>query len=123
MAAPGPSFRGFWRDLINNRFGVYHGATEIVRYTATGISHLVALAVTGGVTATTGSFTAPAGNVVLGTPGTFASTQGVAMVKMGGSSLGGTAPAGAIATAGGVFASDTVVKKIIADGTVSNVET
>ena len=35
----------------------------------------------------------------------------------------GTAPAGAITTAGGLFSSATVVRKIIADGTVSNVET
>jgi hypothetical protein len=35
----------------------------------------------------------------------------------------GTAPAGAITTSGGIFSSDTVVRKIIAAGTVSNVET
>ncbi len=86
-------------------------------------------ATAGGITATAGDITATAddfigtsGNVMLANPGTFASTQPVGAVVMGGTSLNGVAPAGAIATAGAVFASDTVVRKIIAAGTASNVE-
>lgn len=63
------------------------------------------------------------GNVNLGNAGAFATTQPVGAVVMGGTSLSGIAPVGAITTAGGVFASDTVVRKILADGTASNVET
>lgn len=76
-----------------------------------------------GLTVTTGHATVSAGNVVLGNPGAFATTQAVAAVKMGGSSLSGVAPVGAITTSAAIFASDTVVRKIIADGTASNVET
>jgi hypothetical protein len=35
----------------------------------------------------------------------------------------GTAPVGAITTSGGIYSSSTVVRKVIADGTNSNVET
>lgn len=49
----------------------------------------------------------------------FGTTQGtnVAIFE------GGTAPAGTLATSSAIFASTTVMRKIIADGTVSNIET
>lgn len=86
-----------------------------------------------GITATTGAITATAGNVVvtagdvrvtagnarLGAVSAFATTEPVSAVVM----KTGTAPAGAITTSGGVFTDGTTVKKIIADGTVSDVQT
>lgn len=63
--------------------------------------------------------------VRIGAPPAFATTQPRGAVIMGGttSPRTGVAPAGAITTSGAIFASDTVVRKIIADGTASNVET
>ena len=60
-----------------------------------------------------------AGNLRLGAISAFATTEPTSAVVM----KAGTAPAGAITTSGGIFSSATVVRKIIADGTVSNVET
>lgn len=72
-----------------------------------------------GVLATTGDVKVTAGNLRLGAISTFGTTEPTLAVVM----KAGTAPAGAITTSGGLFASATVVRKIIADGTVSNVET
>lgn len=98
-------------------------AAPSVLTTAMTISAAQLVTVAAGLTATTGHVTVTAGNAVLGTPGAFATTQSVAAVKMGGPTAGGTNPVGAIATSGAIFSSDTVVQKIIANGTVSNVET
>lgn len=57
--------------------------------------------------------------LTLGTVSTFGTTQPTNTLVL----RAGTAPVGAITTAGGLFSSATVVQKIIADGTVSNVET
>lgn len=57
--------------------------------------------------------------LTLGTASTFSITQPTNALVM----RSGTAPAGAIATAAGLFSTDTVMQKIIANGTVSNVET
>jgi hypothetical protein len=104
--------------------GVLVGTVSSALHAVTG-SVTATTTVVGGtdVQATAGHFLAPAGDVKLGTATAFGTTQPVAAVVMGGTSKGGTAPVGAIATCGGVFASDTVVRKIIADGTASNVET
>lgn len=116
---------GFHWDAANSRLDLYYRGTKFGYFTGALMTLIGAtgLTVTNAVTSTAGSITATAGNLVLGAPGAFATTQPVAAIKMGGSSSGGTAPVGAIATSGGLFASDTVVKKIIADGTASNVET
>jgi hypothetical protein len=60
-----------------------------------------------------------AGGIVLGVVSARASTVGTSVVEL----KTGTAPAGAATTTSGLFASSSVVRKIIADGTVSNVET
>lgn len=140
---------GWRKDPGNSRLDFYYNGTRIGHIAAAGITSTAAISattsvaatttVTGGtgVTATTGNVTStagdvvatvghflgPAGNVKLGTATAFATTQPVAAVVMGGTSKAGIAPVGAIATCGAVFASDTVVRKIIADGTASNVET
>lgn len=57
--------------------------------------------------------------VMLGTVTNFATTQGTNVARF----KTGTAPAGAITTSCGLFTDGTVLNKIIADGTVSNVAT
>ncbi len=59
------------------------------------------------------------GNLRLGVASAFGTTEPVSAVVM----KAGTAPAGAITTSGGVFTDGVTVKKIIADGTVSDVQT
>lgn len=74
---------------------------------------------TGNTTTTAGDSRITAGNLRLGAVETFGMTEPTSAVVM----KTGTAPAGAITTSGGLFSSTTVVRKIIAAGTVSNVET
>lgn len=57
--------------------------------------------------------------LTLGTPGAFASTQPTNTLVL----KTGTAPAGAITTSVGLFTDGTTMKKIIADGTASDVQT
>jgi hypothetical protein len=59
------------------------------------------------------------GNYEAGAVSAFATTEPVSAITF----KVGTAPAGAVTTSGGLFTSATVVQKIIAAGTVSNVET
>ena len=138
-SAPPASSRytGLWRDMVNGVVEMYVAGTLVHSFStgtpsaATGaLSSTTTItagtgitSTTGAITSTAGSFVAPVGNVSMGTPGAFATTQPQAAVVMGGSSLTGIAPVGAITTAGAVFASDTVIRKIIAAGTASNVET
>lgn len=115
-----------WRwDPANSRLDFYYRGTRVGHINASGVSSTGTLGAAGDLTITgAGSdFISAAGNVQIGNPGAFATTQPQGAVVMGGSSLSGIAPAGAITTAGAVFASDTVVRKIIANGTASNVET
>lgn len=85
----------------------------------------------GGATVTAGGVTVTAGNVVVtasdvrvtagnyrsGPVNSFGTTEPTQSVVL----EAGTAPAGAITTSSGIFASSTVLQKIIANGTVSNV--
>lgn len=59
-----------------------------------------------------------AGNIQIGAAAAFASTQPTGSLVMKSS----TAPAGAVTTSGAIWSSDTVLNKIIADGTVSQIE-
>ena len=127
--------RGFRYDKANDYLEVRYNGTLVGRFKdsaydlrLTGGNGLTidsggATVTAGDITMTAGSLVGLVGNVEIGTPGAFGTTQPQGAVVMGGTSLTGVAPAGAIATAGAVFASDTVVRKIIADGTASNVET
>lgn len=58
-------------------------------------------------------------NVQINNTATFATTQPTASAVF----QSGTAPAGAITTGGAIFTNGTVMRKIIADGTASNIET
>lgn len=73
----------------------------------------------GNLTAINGDVRITAGNLRLGAVSAFGTTEptSAAVFKQG------TAPAGAITTSGGIFTDGTVMKKIIAAGTVSNIET
>ena len=110
-----------WRyDPANSRLDFYYRGTRVGHVNASGFSAV------GGITATTGNTVNTAGderitvgNLRLGVVSTFATTEPTSAVVM----KVGTAPAGAITTSGGLFSSATVVQKIIAAGTVSNVET
>lgn len=121
------SIHNGWRyDPVNSRLDFYYRGTRVGDLTATGLNTTQAIAATGGITAATGNIVATtgdgritAGNLRLGVVSTFATTEPTSAVVM----KAGTAPAGAITTSGGVFSSATVVQKIIAAGTVSNVET
>lgn len=134
-----PQF-GLHRDVANSRVALNYAGTRRLHVNASGaavngtLSSSGALTVTaGGLTVTAGGLTVTADNLVvtagdgrvtagnlrLGAVSTFATTEPTSAVVM----KTGTAPVGAIATSGGLFSSSTVVRKIIADGTASNVET
>jgi len=115
-------FRGFKWDPTNTRLLVYVNNT-IVAYIDNAdpyITSPVGLTVTtGNLTVTAGDERITAGNLRLGAVSTFGTTEptSAAVFKVG------TAPAGAITTSGGVFTNGTVMRKIIAAGTVTNIET
>ena len=114
---------GWLKDRANSRLAATYGGTEVFDFDANDMAVAVALTAALGINATATGFTSAVGNVSIGNPGAFVTTQPQGAVVMGGSSLSGIAPVGAITTAGAVFASDTVVRKILAAGTASNVET
>ncbi len=131
QTTPKPRHRGWFFDQVNNRLKAIFNGTTILDFDGDDIAVSQALVSTAAVstsstitgTGTGSKLIAPTGNVALGAPAAFATTQPQGAVIMGGTSKSGIAPVGAVATSGAVFASDTVVRKIIADGTASNVET
>lgn len=136
----GSRYTGLWRDMVNNNIEMYHNGTLVSTF-STSVPNQVtgAFSATGAITAgttltaTAGAITATAGNIVatlgdaritagnvrLGVVSAFGTTEPTEAVVM----KTGTAPVGTITTSSGIFASTTVVRKIIADGTASNVET
>lgn len=134
----GSKFTGWHRDMKNGTLEAYYNGTRVLASSTTATTIPLAttftLAVTGtttitagtGLTVTTGNATVSAGdaritagNVRLGAISAFATTEPTSAVVM----KAGTAPSGAITTSGGIFTDGTTVKKIIADGTVSDVQT
>ena len=123
---------GFRYAPANSRLDVYYRGTRVGHFNAAGFSAAAAISATTTVTAgtgltvttgnsvvTAGDLRVTAGNERLGAVSAFATTEPTSALVM----KTGTAPAGSISTSGGLFSSSTVVRKIIADGTVSNVET
>src|SRR3990167_8812933 len=106
-AAP-PTLRGWWNDQINARLVAVYNGTEIFDFDGNDIAVSQTLTSSAAlVSSLTGNaFVAATGNVALGNPGAFATTQPQGAVIMGGTTLSGIAPVGAITTAGAVFASD-----------------
>ena len=130
--ATSDTHRGWLFDRDNGRLAAVYNGTEIFDYDGNDMSVAQALATvaitsaSGGITATTGNIVATAGdvrvtagNARLGAVSAFATTEPTSAIVF----KQGTAFAGAITTSGGLMSNGTVVRKIIADGTVSNVET
>ena len=133
MAASGPH-TGWRRDVNNSRLDFYYRWTRIGHINASGLTGALALAATTTVTAgtgltvttgngvvTAGDLRVTAGNERLGAVSTFASTEPTSTLVM----KVGTNPVGAITTSGAIFCTTggATISKIIADGTVSQVET
>ncbi len=149
MAVAGPRYKGWKFDPTNSRLDFYYNETRAGHINATTLAVTGILTVAGattltgnatfaGTTTSTGLVTASAaltvaagnttnslgdnrvtvGNVRLGAVETFGTTQPTSALVM----KSGTAPEGAITTSGGLMSTDTVITKVIADGTVSNVE-
>ena len=97
------SIHSGWRyDSANSRLDFYYRGTRVGNINASGLT-----AATGDLTVTTGDAHVVAQNLYMGAETAFAST--------------GTQAAGAIVTSSALMANDTVLRKIIADGTVSSV--
>ena len=134
--------RGWRYDKHNSRLSVYVDGTEVARFDdATRDLTLLTNGLTvtaGGATITAGGLTVTAGGATI-TAGNLVVTAGDARITAANLRLGavaafgtteptsaavfkqGTEPAGAITTSSGCHANATVLRKIIADGTVSNV--
>lgn len=131
-------YTGWFLDQVNNRLELYVNSTLVAHATTTTFVPAVAVSspstleaattitagtgltvTTGNSVITAGDLRVTAGNERLGAVSAFATTEPTSALVM----KAGTAPAGAITTSGGIFSSATVVRKIIAAGTVSNVET
>ena len=148
--ANGSHYTGWFNDQVNSVLELYYNGTKVAQASAsaftitgaltspstiastttitagTSISATTTVTAGTGLTVTAGNATVSsgdvritAGNERLGVVSAFATTEPTSAVVM----KAGTAPAGAITTSGGIFSSATVVQKIIAAGTVSNVET
>lgn len=118
--------KGWLNDRANSRLAAVYNSTEVFDFDANDMAIAVALttalgqtATTGNITATAGDVRVTAGNVRLGAVSAFGTTEPTSAIVF----KSGTEFAGAIATSGGLMSSDTVVRKVIAAGTVSNVET
>lgn len=120
-------YSGWYYDGVNDVLEYYHKGTRVGQasgavqtfdgapvFGASGIT-----VPTGNLIDTAGDIRVTAGNFRAGVVSTFGTTEPTSALVM----KAGTAPVGAITTSGGIFASATVVRKIIADGTVTNVET
>jgi hypothetical protein len=118
-------YNGWYMDKVNNVLEWYTNGTKIGQASGSTVTMAGSLAstttITSGtaLTVTTGDLNVTTGNVRIGFPSAFATTQPVTALVM----KVGTAPAGAVTTSGGLFTDGVTVKKIIADGTVSDVQT
>lgn len=117
---------GWFYDQVNGRLAAVFNGTEVFDFDANDLAIAQATAITGGATVLTGNLTITAGdqrntagNNRLGAVSAFGTTEPVSATVW----KAGTAPAGSVATSGGIFTDGTTVKKIIAAGTVSDVQT
>ena len=126
-----PGHRGWWLDGVNNRIVAVFNGTEIFDFdgndmvvtqnaTFSGTTTITGAQTLTGITTHSDEVRIAEGfNLRIGTISAFATTEPTNAVVM----KVGTEFAGAITTSGGLMSSSTVVRKIIAAGTVSNVET
>ena len=123
--ATSSTHRGWLFDRTNGRLAAVYNGTEVFDFDANDMVVTQALTVTGaqtltGVTSHSAETRIAEGfNLRIGTISTFATTEPTNAIVM----KVGTEFAGAITTSGGLMSSATVVRKVIAAGTVSNVET
>ena len=135
--ATSPRARGWHFDQVNGRLAAVYNGTEVFDLDANDMDIAVNLVASGtltvdGASTLTGAQTftgisthsaelrvANGFNIRVGTISTFGTTEPTNAIVF----RGGTEFAGAITTAGGLMSSATVIRKIIADGTASNVET
>lgn len=134
--------KGWLNDIANGRLAAVYNGTEVFDFdandmavsqaltvpalTASGLVTMQAAATVGTTLGVTGVTTlsdelrvANGKNIRVGTISAFATTEPTNAIVF----KTGTEFAGAITTSGGLMSSNTVVRKVIADGTVSNVET
>ena len=123
--------KGWWLDQANGRLVAVYNGTEIFDYdgndmvitqnaTFSGTTTLTGAQTLTGITTHSDELRVANGkNIRVGTISAFATTEPTNAIVF----KTGTEFAGAITTSGGLMSSDTVVRKIIAAGTVSNVET
>tara|TARA_R110000751_G_scaffold77347_8_gene156022 strand:+ start:215 stop:643 length:429 start_codon:yes stop_codon:yes gene_type:complete len=112
------SFRGSGNDLTLDTNGLTvtgGGLTVTAGLTTAGAALTVT---TGDLTVTAGDAHVVAQNLYMGAETAFATTEPTSAVIL----KQGTQAAGAIVTSSGIMANATILKKIIADGTVSNVQ-
>lgn len=126
-----PRHKGWWHDQINGRLVAAYNGTEIFDFdgndmvftqnaTFSGTTVLTgAQTLTGVTTHSAETRIAEGFNLRIGTISAFATTEPTNAIVM----KVGTEFAGAITTSGGLMSSATVIRKIIAAGTVTNVET
>ena len=139
-------YTGWFKNEIDNTLDLYNQGTKVSAYSSalgavtgaiTASTTITAgtgvTATTGGVTATAGGVTATAGHIIatagdvritaanarLGAVAAFGTTEPTSWVVC----KSGTQPAGAITTSGGIGSDATTMQKIIAAGTINNVET
>jgi len=108
---------GFRRDRANSRLDIYYEGTRVGHVDSSGQTLTGGSTVSGNIVSSTGDVRSTAGNYRGGPVNAFATTEPTQAVVL----EAGTAPAGAITTSSGIFASATVLRKIIAAGTVSDV--
>ena len=124
-----PSRRGWKWDGANSRLDVDVDGTTVARFDdATNDLTLTTNGLTiaaGGATVSAGDLTVTAGdahvvaeNLYMGAETAFATTEPTSAIIF----KQGTQAAGAIVTSTALMANATVLRKIIADGTISNVE-
>ena len=129
--ATSATHRGWLFDRQNGRLAAVYDGTEVFDFDAndmvvtqnttfSGTTTLTGAQTLTGITTHSDEVRIANGkNLRIGTISAFASTEPTNAIVM----KTGTEFAGAITTSGGLMSSNTVVRKIIADGTASNVET
>ncbi len=104
---PGSKHTGWYRDGLNNVLEWYHNGTKVGQASSASTTLSGQLAVANGF------------NVRVGTISAFATTEPTNWIVF----KAATQPVGAITTSGGIGADATTLQKIVAGGTVNNVET
>jgi|SRR3990170_6465757 len=118
---PSARQRGWYLDSSSSaapRLVAVFNGTEIFDFDGNDLTVAQAMS-TVAITAATGDVNVTVGNFRAGVVSAFATTEPTSWLVC----KAGTQPAGAIATSGGVGANATTVQKIIAAGTINNVET